>query len=83
MSVIKKLQTLIRLFGDLNMIDVQNGNVVRDVYEYLIGQFLMKTGKKAGGIVNAHQVCEVISQIVAIKKDIVSVYKILAEMIQN
>lgn len=32
------------------MIDVKNRNVVRDAYEYLIGQFSMKTGKKAGGL---------------------------------
>lgn len=44
----KNIQALIRLFEDLDMVALQNGDVLGDAYEYLIGQFAMESGKKAG-----------------------------------
>ena len=44
----KNIQALIRLFEDLDMVALQSGDVLGDAYEYLIGQFAMESGKKAG-----------------------------------
>ena len=44
----KNIKALILLFADLNMVALQKGDVLGDAYEYLIGQFAMESGKKAG-----------------------------------
>ena len=45
-----------------------------DAYEYLIGQFAMESGKKAGEFYTPQQVSEVMAQIVAKSTDIESIY---------
>ncbi len=42
------IKALILLFADLNMVALQKGDILGDAYEYLIGQFAMESGKKAG-----------------------------------
>lgn len=44
----KNIKALINLFADLNMVALQKSDVLGDAYEYLIGQFAMESGKKAG-----------------------------------
>lgn len=68
------IKALILLFADLNMVKLQKGDVLGDAYEYLIGQFAMESGKKAGEFYTPHQVSEVMAQIVAKKTDIKSIY---------
>ncbi|MFS8210840.1 type I restriction-modification system subunit M [Paenibacillus sp. S29] len=70
----KNIKALILLFADLNMISLQKGDVLGDAYEYLIGQFAMGSGKKAGEFYTPHQVSEVMAQIVAKKQNIKSIY---------
>lgn len=70
----KNIKSLILLFADLNMVALQKGDVLGDAYEYLIGQFAMESGKKAGEFYTPHQVSEVIAQIVAKTSDIKSIY---------
>lgn len=70
----KNIKALILLFADLNMVDLQKGDVLGDAYEYLIGQFAMESGKKAGEFYTPHQVSEVMAQIVAKSGDIKSIY---------
>jgi len=70
----KNIKSLILLFADLNMVDLQKGDVLGDAYEYLIGQFAMESGKKAGEFYTPHQVSEVMAQIVSKTTDIKSIY---------
>lgn len=70
----KNIQALIMLFADLNMVDLQKGDILGDAYEYLIGQFAMESGKKAGEFYTPHQVSEVMAQIVAKSSKIESIY---------
>lgn len=70
----KNIQALIMLFADLNMVSLQKGDVLGDSYEYLIGQFAMESGKKAGEFYTPHQVSEVMAQIVAKSTEIQSIY---------
>lgn len=70
----KNIQTLILLFADLDMVSLQEGDVLGDAYEYLIGQFAMESGKKAGEFYTPRQVSEVMAQIVAKSTDIESIY---------
>ncbi len=70
----KNIKALILLFADLNMVALQKGDVLGDAYEYLIGQFAMESGKKAGEFYTPRQVSEVMAQIVAKKSDIKSIY---------
>lgn len=70
----KNIQALIRLFEDLDMVALQNGDVLGDAYEYLIGQFAMESGRKAGEFYTPHQVSEVMAQIVATNQNITSIY---------
>ena len=70
----KNIQALIMLFADLNMVDLQKGDILGDAYEYLIGQFAMESGKKAGEFYTPHQVSEVMAQIVAKSSTIESIY---------
>ncbi|MDY5912603.1 MAG: type I restriction-modification system subunit M [Inconstantimicrobium porci] len=70
----KNIKALILLFADLNMVDLQKGDVLGDAYEYLIGQFAMESGKKAGEFYTPRQVSEVMAQIVAKTANIKSIY---------
>jgi len=68
------IKKLIQLFADLNMVALQKGDILGDAYEYLIGQFAMESGKKAGEFYTPHQVSEVMAQIVAKTTSIQSIY---------
>ncbi|WP_252504441.1 type I restriction-modification system subunit M [Sporosarcina sp. Marseille-Q4943] len=70
----KNIKELVLLFADLNMVALQKGDVLGDAYEYLIGQFAMESGKKAGEFYTPSQVSEVMAQIVAKTKSIRSIY---------
>ena len=70
----KNIKALILLFADLNMVALQKGDILGDAYEYLIGQFAMESGKKAGEFYTPRQVSEVMAQIVAKSTDIKSIY---------
>lgn len=70
----KNIKALILLFADLNMVALQNGDVLGDAYEYLIGQFAMEAGKKAGEFYTPRQVSEVMAQIAAKTSNIKSIY---------
>ncbi|TFJ92540.1 type I restriction-modification system subunit M [Lentibacillus salicampi] len=70
----KNIRQLIELFADLNMIALQKGDVLGDAYEYLIGQFAMESGKKAGEFYTPRQVSEVMAQIVAKTTKVDSIY---------
>lgn len=70
----KNIKALILLFADLNMVALQKGDVLGDAYEYLIGQFAMESGKKAGEFYTPQQVSEVMAQIVAKTSDVKSIY---------
>ena len=70
----KNIKALILLFADLNMVELQKGDALGDAYEYLIGQFAMESGKKAGEFYTPHQVSEVMAQIVAKSSKIKSIY---------
>lgn len=70
----KNIRALILLFADLNMVELQEGDVLGDAYEYLIGMFAMESGKKAGEFYTPRQVSEVMAQIVTKTPNISSVY---------
>jgi len=70
----KNIKALIQLFEDLDMVALQKGDVLGDAYEYLIGQFAMESGKKAGEFYTPHQVSEVMAQIVAKAANIKDIY---------
>lgn len=70
----KNIKELVLLFADLNMVALQKGDVLGNAYEYLIGQFAMESGKKAGEFYTPSQVSEVMAQIVAKTKSIESIY---------
>lgn len=70
----KNVKALILLFADLNMVALQKGDVLGDAYEYLIGQFAMESGKKAGEFYTPRQVSEVMAQIVARTSVVKSIY---------
>lgn len=70
----KNIKALIRLFEDLDMVTLQKGDVLGDAYEYLIGQFAMESGKKAGEFYTPRQVSEVMAQIVAKTSNIKAIY---------
>ncbi len=70
----KNIKALILLFADLNMVALQKGDVLGDAYEYLIGQFAMESGKKAGEFYTPRQVSEVMAQIVGKNPNIKSIY---------
>ena len=70
----KNIRALIQLFADLNMVALQKGDVLGDAYEYLIGQFAMESGKKAGEFYTPHQVSEVMAQIAAKTSNVKSIY---------
>jgi type I restriction enzyme M protein len=57
------IKALILLFSDLNMVDLQKGDILGAAYEYLIGQFAMESGKKAGEFYTPHMVSEVIAKL--------------------
>ena len=68
------IKSLILLFADLDMVYLQKGDILGDAYEYLIGQFAMESGKKAGEFYTPRQVSEVMAQIVAKSNNIGSIY---------
>ncbi|WP_338650559.1 type I restriction-modification system subunit M [Listeria seeligeri] len=70
----KNIKALIELFQDLNMVALQKSDVLGDAYEYLIGQFAMESGKKAGEFYTPRQVSEVMAQIAAKTSNINSIY---------
>ncbi|EIL9503527.1 type I restriction-modification system subunit M [Listeria innocua] len=70
----KNIKALIELFQDLNMVSLQKSDVLGDAYEYLIGQFAMESGKKAGEFYTPRQVSEVMAQIAAKTSNITSIY---------
>ena len=70
----KNIRKLIELFADLDMVALQKGDVLGDAYEYLIGQFAMESGKKAGEFYTPRQVSEVMAQIVAKTTEVKSIY---------
>lgn len=70
----KNIKALILLFADLDMVALQKGDVLGDAYEYLIGQFAMESGKKAGEFYTPRQVSEVMAQIAAKATNIKSIY---------
>ncbi|MDR0899653.1 MAG: type I restriction-modification system subunit M, partial [Lactobacillaceae bacterium] len=70
----KNIKDLILLFADLNMVELQDGDILGDAYEYLIGQFASDAGKKAGEFYTPHQVSEVMARIVSKNEDISSIY---------
>ena len=61
----ENIRELIKLFADLHMLELQENDVIGDAYEYLIGQFAMESGKKAGEFYTPHQVSDVIARIIA------------------
>ena len=71
----RNISSLILLFEDLSIIELQENDVIGDAYEYLIGQFAMESGKKAGEFYTPHQVSDVMARIAAHGKlDMVSIY---------
>lgn len=60
----KNLRSLIKLFADLDMTELQKSDVLGDAYEYLVGQFGMESGKKAGEFYTPRQVSEVMAQVI-------------------
>ena len=70
----ENIRQLIELFADLNMVALQKSDVLGDAYEYLIGQFAMESGKKAGEFYTPIQVSEVMAQIVARTTNVESIY---------
>ena len=70
----KNIKELISLFADLNMVALQKTDILGDAYEYLIGQFAMEAGKKAGEFYTPRQISEVMAQIVTLSGDVTSVY---------
>ena len=70
----KNIKELISLFADLNMVALQKTDVLGDAYEYLIGQFAMEAGKKAGEFYTPRQISEVMAQIVTLSGGVTSVY---------
>lgn len=70
----KSIKALINLFADLDMVALQKSDVLGDAYEYLIGQFAMESGKKAGEFYTPRQVSEIMAQIAAKSSNIQSIY---------
>lgn len=68
------IKALILLFADLDMIALQKNDVLGDAYEYLIGQFAMESGKKAGEFYTPRQVSEILAQTVVQTENITSIY---------
>lgn len=68
------IKALILLFADLDMITLQKNDVLGDAYEYLIGQFAMESGKKAGEFYTPRQVSEILAQTVVQNNDVTSIY---------
>lgn len=65
----KNLRSLIKLFADMDMNALQETDVLGDAYEYLVGQFGMESGKKAGEFYTPRQVSEVMAQVVTNSTD--------------
>lgn len=71
----KNLRSLIKLFADLDMEELQKSDVLGDAYEYLVGQFGIESGKKAGEFYTPRQVSEVMAQVItSTNQNINSIY---------
>lgn len=71
----ENITALIGLFADLNLPELQEQDIVGDVYEYLIGQFAMESGAKAGEFYTPAYVSELIANLVSVSvKDVKSIY---------
>lgn len=71
----ENITALIGLFADLNLPELQEQDIVGDVYEYLIGQFAMESGAKAGEFYTPAFVSELIANLVSVSvKDVKSIY---------
>lgn len=71
----ENITALIGLFADLNLPELQEQDIVGDVYEYLIGQFAMESGAKAGEFYTPSYVSELIANLVSVSaKDVKSIY---------
>lgn len=60
----ENISSLIKLFSDLSIVELQENDVIGDAYEYLIGKFAMESGKKAGEFYTPHQVSDVMARII-------------------
>ena len=71
----ENITALIELFSDLNLPELQEQDIIGDVYEYLIGKFAMESGAKAGEFYTPYFVSDLIANIVAVSvKNIKSLY---------
>ena len=71
----ENIRALIELFSDLNLPELQEQDIVGDVYEYLIGKFAMEAGTKAGEFYTPHFVSELIAKLVSVSaKSVKSIY---------
>lgn len=61
----KAIKELIRLINDIPMDGKQGYDVLGFIYEYLISNFAANAGKKAGEFYTPHEVCKLMSEIVA------------------
>ena len=61
----KAIKELIRLIDDIPMDGKQGYDVLGFIYEYLISNFAANAGKKAGEFYTPHEVCKLMSEIVA------------------
>lgn len=70
----RNISDLVFLFDELQLNTITDIDLFGDAYEYLIGQFAMESGKKAGEFYTPRQVSEVMAQIIAQNSDISSIY---------
>ncbi|MGN0893551.1 MAG: type I restriction-modification system subunit M, partial [Succinivibrio sp.] len=71
----ENITALLGLLQDLNLPELQENDIVGDVYEYLIGQFAMESGAKAGEFYTPSYVSDLIANLVALSvKDVKSIY---------
>jgi len=70
----ENISELIKLFKDLDMVNLAKTDVLGDAYEYLIGQFGLASGKKSGAFFTPHALSLLISRIVSDGRKIESVY---------
>ena len=62
----ENITALINLFSDLNFSNLQENDVIGDIYEYLIGMFAKESGTKAGEFYTPHYVSQLITNIVSV-----------------
>ena len=64
----KNIQALIRLFEDLDMVALQNGDVLGDAYEYLMKHFATESGKSKGQFYTPSEVSRIMAKVIGIEK---------------